>query len=211
MRTFSPNNGSWVVTRVSIVALLAMSIGFATGLAIAAGDELEPDHGIMLIRLHMNSREVVGRLSMSNVETDERVTVRSDDFVAAGANAWMALVSMPKGRYYWSEYEAVDPRVENATQRLDQLYRRKAPASADDTFEIIAGVVNYAGDWTMQVTRSSRTRIDSSVEFDKTTLERFLKGYAEHANRYQIYLSMQGKAAISLDEFARIIESQSSN
>ena len=177
--------------------------------AVAAADiVLEPGHGFMLVRLHMNSREVVGRFSLTNVDTAERVTVRTDDFVAAGANGWMALVPMPEGRYFWSEYEAVDPRVENSTQNLDQMYRRNAPASADDTFEIVAGVVNYAGDWTMQVTRSSRTRVDSSVKFDKSTMERFLKGYPEQAKRYKLYLSMQGKAAISLEEFARIVESQ---
>lgn len=190
-----------------ILTLVSVVFGFAS--VHGADEVLEPGYGFMLIRLHMNSREVVGRLSMSNVETDDRITVRTDDFVAAGANAWMTLVSMPEGRYFWSEYEAVDPRVENSTQNLDQMYRRSAPASADDTFEIVAGAVNYAGDWTMQVTRSSRTRVDSTVKFEKTTMERFLKGYPAQAGRYKLYLSMQGKAAISLEDFARIVESQS--
>jgi len=61
------------------------------------------------------------------------------------------LVILPSGRYFWSKYES-EYRIglEHSTLQ-DPAIRREAPSSASDTFEIIAGAINYIGDWEMRI------------------------------------------------------------
>ena len=167
---------------------------------------LPSEQGYMLIRISLNQGERVGTLAMSNVDTNQVVRCRTDSFESAGSNGWMALVAMPTGRYFWSEYETSYGTGVEAVRNLNQMYKRKSPGSASDTFEIVPGVVNYVGDWTMRVVPSQRARLDPIIEYDKSTLERYLAKYPEYANQYQIYLSVMGKAAISLQELAKITE-----
>ena len=121
----------------------------------------------------------------------------------------MALVAAPEGRYYWSKYEPVFGRAIEESRDLDRMYRRNAPSSAEDSFEVEAGVVNYIGDWTMRIVSAERRRLQPVIEYEKSTLERYVTEYPELVNEHEIYLSMMGKEAISLAELAKIIESQS--
>jgi hypothetical protein len=177
-----------------------------SGAILADEAPLQSDQGYMLIRISLNKGERIGTLAMSNVDTNEVVRSRTKSFVVSGPNAWMALVAMPSGRYYWSEYETTLGSSTDSARNSSQMYRRNLPGSASDTFEIVPGVVNYAGDWTMRVVASQRGQLDPIIEYDKSTLERYLAQYPEYANKYEIYLSVMGKAAISLQELAKITE-----
>jgi len=180
-------------------------------LPVVAADEaaLAAGQGYLLLRVNVSQGQRVSRFFFTNVDTDDEVRIFTKSFRAAGAGAWMALVAAPEGRYYWSEYESMYGITVAASRDLDQAYRRSAPGSADDTFEVIAGAVNYIGDWTMRVDSSGRRGLDPVIRYEKITLERYVTEYPEFVNEHQIYLSMLGKEAISLAQLAKIIESQS--
>lgn len=115
---------------------------------------------------------------------------------------------MPSGRYFWSKYES-EYRIglEHSTLQ-DPAIRREAPSSASDTFEIIAGTINYIGDWEMRIRTEDFTahrRWSVEISQNKKTLERLFEHFPEYANQYEIYLSMMGKKAVSLQEFLRIV------
>jgi len=187
--------------------LIAITAGICTsfaGASLADDVPLSSDQGYMLIRISVNKGERIGTLAMSNVDTNEVIRSRTKAFEESGSNAWMALVAMPSGRYFWSEYETSFGSSTDSARNSSQMYRRTSPGSASDTFEIVSGVVNYVGDWTMRVVASQRAPLDPIIEYDKSTLERYLAQYPDHANKYEIYLSVMGKAAISLQELAKI-------
>ena len=167
---------------------------------------LPEEHGYMLIRLKLTPRERVGMLAMSSVDADHAIKIRRKSFEPAGVNAWIALVAMPSGRYFLSEYQPMFGIVGEEAQRLNRRHRRSAPNSDLDTFQIAPGVVNYVGDWTMRVETSRRGQLNPIIEFDKATLERYVSQYAEYSNKYQIYLSPMGQDAISLVELAKTTE-----
>ncbi len=187
------------------ILLLVFSSGclFFSGPILADEAVLPSDHGYMLIRLKLTSREKVGKLSMTNVDTNHVIRIRTQLYEPAGANRWIALVAMPYGRYFWSEYEANYGVGSDAGQSLDPIHRRRSPGSASDTFEIAPGVINYVGDWNMRVVSSRRHQLIPVIEFDKSTLELYVTQYPEYANKYEIYLSPMGKKAISLRELAK--------
>jgi len=173
-------------------------------------DTLPAGHGYMLILIDVDHSERVSRFAFTEVDTKEETRIRMDAFTVAGSSAWMALVAAPAGRYFWSEYESIYGIAVTQTRDFDHIFRRTAPGSADDTFEVVAGVVNYIGDWMMRVVASERSsRLEPVIRYEKSTLERYVTQYPELVNVYPIYVSMLGKAAISLDELAKIIESQS--
>jgi len=208
MKIFA-GNGRWLPTKIwrnFFVLFIGSGCVLISSANFADEAPLPSDQGYMLIRIGLNRGESVGTLAMSNVDTNEVIRCRTDSFEPAGSNGWMALVVMPSGRYFWSEYEASLGTGVEAVRNLNQMYKRKSPGSASDTFEIVPGVVNYVGDWTMRVLPSQRGRLEPIIAYDKSTLERYLLQYPEHANQYQIYLSVMGKAAISLQELAKIME-----
>jgi hypothetical protein len=132
----------------------------------------------------------------------------------------MCIVISPPGRYFWSKYEAeYRIRMEKSTIQ-DPPITRERPSTASDTFEIISGVINYIGDWEMRITagdyfeaddiKSAVTRRWSvDIRQNKKTLGRLFEEFPGYANRYEIYLSMMGKKAISLREFLSIVEEHS--
>lgn len=191
------------------LACLLLSLPALPATAVAE-ETLPSGHGYMLIRVEVNHSERISRFAFTQVDTKEETLIHMDAFTAAGATAWMAVVAAPAGRYYWSEYESIYGIAIAQTRDFDHTYRRTAPGSADDTFEIVTGVVNYIGDWMMRVVASERSsRLEPIIGYEKSTLERYVTEYPELVNEYPIFLSMMGKAAISLDEMAKIIESQS--
>ncbi len=171
--------------------------------------DLPPDHGYMLIHVDVNQRERINVFSFTDVDTKHKVKTRMKSFRSVGVNAWMALVAVPSGRYFWSEYEAIANSSVEGFRNLDSLFGRSAPSSADDSFEIVSGVVNYVGNWRMRVVSSNRRRIDPIISYETSTLQRYVEEYPELANKHQVYVSMMGKAAISLDELVKIMNSRS--
>jgi hypothetical protein len=192
-----------LMQRILLVLILGIGCLFFSGPNLADEAVLPSDYGYMLIRLNLTARERVDLLEMSNVDTNYVIRIRNNSFESAGLNAWMALVSMPKGRYFLSEYQAKIGMTITEMQGLAQRHRRRAPESADGTFEIVSGAVNYVGDWTMRTDSSRRIQLNEVVEFKKSTLERYVTQYPEYSNKFEIYLSVMGKEAISLDELVK--------
>ena len=175
----------------------------------SADDAALPDgHGYLVILVETNPRERVRQLFMAKVDSDEATAMNMDDFRAAGSNRWMAVVQVPKGRYYWSVYEPFYGVGVSESRSLNQIHRRSAPNSADDTFEIRDGVINYVGDWRMRIISSRRNRLEPEITYEVPTLERFAIDNPELANSLPIHLSMMGKESISLEELAKILEAE---
>ncbi len=191
------------------VAVLCLCCLFVSSpnLADESPDEiaLQPGSGYLLIRVICPAGERIARLDMTNLETGAVITTRSDMYESAGQKAWMAMVAIPEGRYFWSEYEATY-HVGLEQPRLNRILKRGGPSSASGTFEIVPGVINYAGDWVMQLTHYKR---DPTISHKMETVERLVDRYPEHTKRYEIYLSMMDKKAISLKEFLNIVKEHS--
>ncbi len=161
------------------------------------------DYGYMLVRITVGSHERIGILAMTNADSNDVIRIRTNSFEPAGPNAWMALVAMPYGQYFWSEYQTTYGIGAEVTQSIPSVFRRSAPDPASDTFEIASGVVNYVGDWRMRTSTVPQLQLNRAVEYENSTLERYLAQYPEYSNKYEIYLSVMGKKAISLDEMVK--------
>ena len=192
-----------------LVAIWGLCCLFASSptLAEKAPDEiaLQPGYGYLLIRVIGRSGERVVRLEMTNLDTGYVIKTNSRMYKSAGLYAWMCLVAVPEGRYFVSKY-APSYGDYYAGWFNGKSIRLEAPSSASDTFEIAPRVVNYVGDWTMRVVSSRRMQLDTNIEFDKSTLERYLTQYPQYSNKYEIYLSVMGQEAISLAELAKTTE-----
>ena len=163
---------------------------------------LQPGYGYVLIRVIFPHEYRIASFEMTNFDTGDVVKTNSRMYKSAGLNAWMCLVAIPKGRYFLSEYRWVLLRTPRASER----YTQEGPRSASDIFEIVPGVINYAGDWLMRInTRNWNPIISHNIK----TVERLIDRYPEYANRYEIYLSMMGKNAISLKEFLKLVKEHS--
>ncbi len=197
------------VLRLMLFLFVGITCSFYSSPILAQDELLPSEHGYLLIRVKLSSRERVRTLAMSNVDTDHVVSMNTDSFEKVGLNSWMALVAIPSGRYFWSEYEPIIGNDAAESQITSRRHRRSAPGSAGDTFEIVPGVVNYIGNWKMRTVSSQRNRLDPVIEYDNATLQEYVSRYPERSIRYETYLSVMGKAAISLAELAKIIEEQS--
>ena len=193
--------------KLAILHLICLSVSCPT-YAEQSPDEiaLSPGYGYLLIRVICPDGERIARLVMTNLETGAEITTRSDMYKSAGQRAWMALVAMPEGRYFWSEYEPSYRVGLEQPQFNARLSRPDVPVSTSNTFEIVPGVINYAGDWVMRI-RSYRR--DPIIGHNIETVERLVDGYPEHVQKYEVYLSMMGKNAISLTEFLKLVEEHS--
>ena len=191
-----------------LVLVITIGIGclIFSGSNLADEAILPPDHGYVLILLKLSSRERVDEFAVSDVDTNEVVRIYTRSFEPAGLNAWMALVAVPNGRYFLGEYQPKYGMTNAEVQTLPTRHRREAADSGSDIFEIVSGAVNYIGDWTLRVDLSRRAMLTTTVEFDKSTLERYVTQFPKIANKYNIYLSPLGEKAISLDDLAKAAE-----
>jgi hypothetical protein len=168
------------------------------------------NHGYLLIRFVASSGERITRFDITNVDTGEVVRTNPDLCRSAGANAWMCLEGVPRGRYFWSKYASEHRVGLEFSRNQDPVIEQKQPSSASDTFQIVAGVINYAGDWDISITSEGLSRRYSvDIEQNIKTLQRLFERYPDYANTYEIYLSMMGREAISFVEFQKIVEQQS--
>jgi len=176
----------------------------------AAALTLQKNHGYLLIRIVGTSGERVTRFDVTHVDTGDVVKTRSDTYKSAGPNAWMFLLPVPAGRYFWSKYSSDYSVGLELSRNQDPMIGQAAPSSASDTFEVAPGVINYAGDWQIRISSDGPSRRwTKDVSQNVKTLERLFERFPEHASKYEIYLSMMGKEAISFVEFQRIIKQHS--
>lgn len=187
------------------ISALLLVVGYLLfpGPVLADVAALPPDQGFVLIRLKLSANERVDLLQMSSRDTEQVVGIRGKSFRAAGVHSWLALVAMPRGRYFISEYVPKLGIAASERQLLGTRFRWNTPDSDRETFEIAPGVVNYVGDWTMRIDTSRRAPMNLDIQFDKSTLELYVTQYPEHASKFEIYLSAIGKKAMSLSELAQ--------
>jgi hypothetical protein len=191
--------------RLQILILVIGGGLFYSGPNLADNAPLPSEHGFMLVRVILEPPARVGLLSMTNLDTNSLVTIRSSSFKRVGINAWITLVAMPNGHYYLSEFQSKygsgGLRMRTSARALTQ----GAPESASETIEIVSGVVNYVGDWKMRISSLASPRAmetSRTIEFGRSTLEKYFAKYPEYANKYEIYISEVGEKAISLNELA---------
>lgn len=187
---------------IVLASLGVSTVNFADVLPLPDGQ------GYLLIRVQTNPRERIKHFFMADFESEAVVTMRIDDFLDMGSSAWMAVVPAPKGRYFLSTYEPFYDKGTPVGRNLNQIHRRFAPDSADETFEIAAGVINYVGDWKMRLIPTKRNSLNPVVTYDVSTLERFATDNLELANSLPIHISRMGEASISLEELAEQAETE---
>ena len=175
---------------------------------------LQPGYGYLLLPIIGTTKQRIGKFDLTNVDTGAAVKTISDLYEAAGPSAWMCMVAMPEGRYYWSkcepEYRHVGLWRTADDLHLLRLFTRDEPSTASDTFEIAAGVINYAGDWEIIVTppinNDAPYRLSVDTNLNIETLRLMVERYPVHANKYEIYISMMGREALSIVDFQKIVE-----
>jgi len=184
------------------------------------GAPLQTGHGYLLIRISGVDGERVEKFEFTNQDSGYVVTMRTNVCKPAGQRARMCMVISPPGRYFWSKYE-VEYRIRLEPSTIqDPPITREGPSTASDTFEIVPGVINYIGDWEMRITGGDYYKADDisstvtrrwsvDIRQNTKTLERLFEEFPDYANRYEIYLSMMGKQAISLREFLSIVQEHS--
>lgn len=171
---------------------------------------LQANHGYLLIRIVGTSGERVNRFDLTHVDTGDVVRTRSDMYKSAGPSAWMFLLPVPAGRYFWSKYSSDHSFGIELSRNQDPMIGQTTPSSASDTFEVAPGVINYAGDWQIRISSDGpNRRWTKDVSQNVKTLQRLFERFPEHTKKYEIYLSMMGKEAISFVEFQRIIKQHS--
>jgi len=214
-------NGTSLTSKLAILSLCGLLIS-SPGLAEEPvyGALLQAGHGYLLIRVTGADGERVERFEFTNQDTGYVVTMRTNVCKPAGPRARMCIVISPPGRYFWSKYE-VEYRIRMEKSKIqDPPITREGPSTASDTFEIVSGVINYIGDWEMRITagdyykaediNSTVTRRWSiDIRQNTKTLGRLFEEFPGYTNRYEIYLSMMGKKAISLREFLDIVQEHS--
>lgn len=171
---------------------------------------LQANHGYLLIRIVGTSGERITRFDLTHVDTGDVVKTRSDMYKSAGPNAWMFLLPVPAGRYFWSKYSSDYSFGLELSRSQDPMIGQTEPSSASDTFEVVPDVINYAGDWKIRISSDGpNRRWTKDVSQNVKTLQRLFERFPEYTEKYEIYLSMMGKEAISFVEFQRIIKQHS--
>ena len=168
-------------TFLYLYCLSASDLSLAEKSRYEIADQL--DHGYLLIRILASSSEKIARFEFTSYGTGYVVKIRPDACESTGSNARICLVILPSGRYFWSKYES-EYRIglEHSTIQYPAI-RREAPSSASDTVEIIAGAINYIGDWEMWIwTEDFTAHRRWSVEFSQNK-----KRWNDYSN---IFLSM---------------------
>ena len=204
------------LTSLAVFLLAFSHIGLAE--EEGNGPVLQDGQGYLLIRIVGAGGEKDALFQFRNNDTDHELEVRSEFCQSAGPNARLCIVSSPPGRYYWSRYESETRFRGERSKTQDRAITRDAPSSEDDTFEIVSGAINYVGDWEMRITFIFTGHADSptynntwSVDIQQNTksLERLFDLFPEYTARYPISLSMMGKEAISLQDFLKLVETNS--
>ncbi len=170
---------------------------------------LQSGFGYLLIRMVGTIDERAGIFEMTNLDTEDVSRINSDMCKWSRPTAGLCLVTIPAGSYFWSAYQ---PEYHFGLWHLDSSrWDIKSPRTSNDILEIVPGVINYVGDWTISTRGIMPTRVRLSIDakFNIETLKSVVDLYPEYTNTYEIYLSMGGKKALSLLEYQRIVEENS--
>jgi hypothetical protein len=167
----------------------------------------------LLIRVNEVHNEAIARIDLTHVDTGSIVRIRSNTCNKGSVSSRICLVPAPAGRYFWTRFDMVY-LLRGAQSRVEGPgIRRTTPESPSDSVEIVAGAINYIGDWQLDnIAQSHRHshRPDYSVGIrqDPKALQEFYEHFPDEAAGYEIYLSMRGKKAISLRDFLKLVEQQ---
>jgi len=159
--------------------------------------ELPKDSGYLFIRIKTVTDKPLIDLKMTNLDTGDVVNIHSTLHKSAGLNAWTELVVMPSGHYFFSEY--------NLGYTFTQPDVRQAPSSTNEVFEIAPGVINYVGDWRFDFSNSDLRGPEIDISHEYSPLERLSNNYPRYAEKFEIFLSIMGRVAISVDDFVQLI------
>lgn len=169
--------------------------------------------GYLLIRVYEVDNEAIARIDLTHLDTGDIVRIRSNTCHEGSLSSRVCLVPAPAGRYFWSRFELAY-KIRGTQSYLDGPgLRRTAPGSSGDSIEIVAGAINYIGDWELnhvpkQGARFRRKNISVDIQQNHKTLQLFYESFPDEAAQYEIYLSMLGKEAISLRDFLKLLEQQ---
>ena len=119
------------IHRLIVLLVFGGTCSFFASSVFAEDELLQSKYGYLLIQVQLSTRERVRTLAMSNVDTDHVTRIRTDSFERVGLNAWMALVAIPSGRYYWSEYEPLIGNDSAESQTNSNRHRRRPQQSAN--------------------------------------------------------------------------------
>lgn len=171
--------------------------------------------GYIAVRLTNATPERIAKFEWTNHESGFVVKVESSECEPAGADARMCLVAATPGRYYWSRYQTISRfRMEDSLVQEPPMVR-EGPDSPSDTFEVVPAAINYIGDWEMKKnavaysTMSMRHQFKVDVVQNASSLPRIYKLFPDIAGRHELYLSMMGKQAISVEQFLEIVNQNS--
>ena len=193
-------------------------------LALPAGVYAQADlprfgFGYLLIRIDGIGSEEEATFDFTEQESGYVVKLTDGECKSAGASSKMCIVIAPPGRYFWSRYElTVYFRNELSINQLPPI-RRDQPGAADDTFEIVPGMLNYVGDWQMHITAGDGAQPDRlrnqalvsktwrlDIDQEIKSLAKLYDVFPDYANVYEISLSMMGKESIPLSDFLEIMQ-----
>lgn len=167
--------------------------------------------GYIVVRLTNANPERIAKFEWTHHESGYVVKVDSSECEPAGADARMCLVLAMPGRYFWSRYQTVSRfRMEDSLVQEPPMVR-EAPDSPSDTFEVVPAAINYIGDWEMKKnsvsysTMSMRHQFKVDVVQNANSLKKIYTVFPDMANRHDLYLSMMGKQAISIEQFLKIV------
>ncbi|MEL7185662.1 MAG: hypothetical protein AAFN50_04395 [Pseudomonadota bacterium] len=168
--------------------------------------------GYVAVRLTNANPERIAKFEWTNHESGFVVKVDSSDCKPAGADARMCIVPATPGRYYWSRYQTISRfRLEDSLVQEPPM-EREGPDSPQDTFEVVPAAINYIGDWEMKKnsvtysTMSPRHQFKVDVVQNANSLSKIYTLFPELANTNDLYLSMMGKQAISIERFLEIVK-----
>jgi hypothetical protein len=186
-----------------------------------AENSLTSGLGYLFVRLVGASDQVIVKFEFTNQDNGFVVKVNSAECEPGGPKSRLCMVVASPGRYFWSKHEAEFRMRMERSQFQDPAITRDQPGSASDTFEIVAGSINYVGDWEMRISSGDveqrslsggpsgvamvrRWSVDTRQ--NPNTLQRLFEVFPNQTGQFGVYLSMMGKKAISLQEFLKIVE-----
>ena len=184
-------------------------------------------NGIVWLRIRLSARiridgigsEEEATFDFTEQESGYVVKLTDGECKAAGPTSKMCIVIAPPGRYFWSRFEqTVYFRNELSINQLPPI-RREKPSTADDTFEIVPGALNYIGDWQMHISAGDAGQLDKlrnnavvskswklDIDQEIKSLAKLYDVFPDYAKIYEISLSMMGKESIPLAEFIKIMQ-----
>lgn len=198
------------------VRILCRALSLTCVLTVAAAsqnaladDALEQNQGYILARItaptdaaaSTNSKDFV---AFTNIETEENVNVRIVTPRRVGRDSWVTLVPVPEGYYFFREYAPFRFSLNGSlARRVSPVL--KGDVRTSDLFEVRSGVINYIGDWVIDVDFNSTTTQQVECEYNLDTVDYLTREFENQSAAYDVVVSAMGKRATTLDNFTAIV------